>query len=304
MPERLTLKTIRNLRALCRRFSAEHNLGWDVQKELYSRMEERFLVIVSGTAKVTDEEAFILIRKHFSEPERIREFTQETNDNEARSDFYGRIATLFIATLGFGLIAEILIRLLCLGVYSLSSGSGAYESMAKMVVALGEIILPPLLLLGGFIFWRSTKEGRKYWFQNTGPYNILTVIILLIVVPELLWNIPVFREHEVLPYGYTVCLALQSMVWLIWCDATPRWKWGTVICPFFWVFYEATVHPLILAFGLFTTPMNNSLLIFDQRFLSMHIPALLRIAGVTFGVYLLLYGLRNLRRKNSEAAVR
>lgn len=85
MSEEITPKTANNLRSLCRRISAEYNLGWDVQNELYSRMKEQLLGYVSGTEKVTEEEAFLLMRKHFGEPVEIRELLREVHADEARS---------------------------------------------------------------------------------------------------------------------------------------------------------------------------------------------------------------------------
>lgn len=309
MTKDITPKIARNLRALCRRISAEHNLGWEAQKELYSRMKERLFGYVSGEGKLTEEEAFLLMRKHFGEPELVRGLLQEVHTEEAREGFYGRIATLLGVSVMAAFGAEILTRWLFLGITALAPGGELFGRMPVLVLALGDILMPSLLLLAGYNFWRGYNEGRRYWFQNTGPYNILTVIACLVIVPKLLWNTPqadlnAFRAMEYIPHGYTASLALQCLVWLWWCGSPPNWRWSAVFCPLFWVFYETAVYPLLLVLGLLNSPGMIGLDALERGFIYKQIPMLLQIAVVSLVIYLLLNELRMARRKSAEVVVR
>lgn len=89
------------MRALCRKISVAHDLDEEIHLELYSHMEDRMRGYISSEEKLTEEDAFILIRNHFSDPESVIYFPHETHDKKKNIPFVrllGAVTAVYLAT--------------------------------------------------------------------------------------------------------------------------------------------------------------------------------------------------------------
>ena len=75
-------ETTERIRALCRRISVAHDLDDEIQRELFSHMEDKLHGYLSGGEKVTEEDALILVREHFGKPEVVRGLFREVHAPE------------------------------------------------------------------------------------------------------------------------------------------------------------------------------------------------------------------------------
>jgi hypothetical protein len=74
-----------------------HNLDEEIRAELYSHMEDKLLGYLSGGEKVTEEDAFILVREHFGNPDTIRGLFQEIHAVETHLSLARRIGAMLAA---------------------------------------------------------------------------------------------------------------------------------------------------------------------------------------------------------------
>lgn len=96
MSDLFNQKTAEKIRALCGRISVANNLDEEIQKELYSHLEEKLLAYLSGRERVTEEDAFILVKEHFGDPENLKGLLKDAHAVKGR-EFSGRFAALPIA---------------------------------------------------------------------------------------------------------------------------------------------------------------------------------------------------------------
>ena len=96
MAENISPETAEKIRALCSRISVANNLDQEIQEELYSHLEEKLLAYLSGKEKITEEDAFILVREHFGDPVKLKGLLRKVHKARGR-EYHGRFAMLPIA---------------------------------------------------------------------------------------------------------------------------------------------------------------------------------------------------------------
>jgi hypothetical protein len=96
MSENLSSEITKRIRSLCGRISVANSLDEEIQEELYSHLEEKILAYLSGREKVTEEDAFILVREHFGDPENLKGLLKKVHKARGR-EYMGRFAMLPIA---------------------------------------------------------------------------------------------------------------------------------------------------------------------------------------------------------------
>ena len=107
MPEYISPETVERIRALCRQISVAHNLDDEIQRELFSHMEDKLLGYLSGEEKVTEEDAFILMREHFGKPEVIKSMLNETHGMQATVSLMRRLGAIAVASLAVGCVIQL-----------------------------------------------------------------------------------------------------------------------------------------------------------------------------------------------------
>ena len=68
------------IEALLHDITAGHDIDDDARDELRSHMEEKFLDYKQCTEPISDDDAMLLVRKHFGKPEVIVAMYQETRE--------------------------------------------------------------------------------------------------------------------------------------------------------------------------------------------------------------------------------
>ena len=164
MPENISPETMESIRALCRRISVAHDLNDEIQRELYTHMEDKLLGYLSGGEKVTEEDAFILVREHFGDPVVIRKLLRETHTREVRVKWVQKISLLMMA-------------LWC---------STAFEYALQGVFIFIFMNLPAWMLVSD-----TARIVMKYLLGGTGVISILFLWYVL-----LCWRRGMEREHQ------------------------------------------------------------------------------------------------------------
>ena len=203
MSENISPETAEHIRALCRQISVAHNLDEEIQRELYSHMEDKLLGYLSGAEKVTEEDAFILVREHFGDPEVIRGLLQKTHAVEVRVGMWKMIWSFLLAIWFISLFQYILQGIFLFVFINITPSihkSDSVRVFMKLLLA-GTEIASILFLWYILLQWRReiergyqtwiTRQKRFYFFIEVIPFWILAMVVLIIV--EIAWN--ALNEH-------------------------------------------------------------------------------------------------------------
>ncbi len=307
MDEHISTEIEGRIRQLCRQISIAHNLDEEIQRELYSHMEDKLIGYLSGEEKVSEEDAFILVREHFGDPAVIKGLLQETHAVESGLSLLrklGAVAAASLATMS-------IVRLLWLALRYHIPKEPAFIMQVAIVryfLAWGHLF-GPVLLLGIVIgVWRKMMDnGRPLWFATFIPERFAAVLFGLVFLMIFLY-LP--RERAASEWEHAALLAnigayttmfsniLLCMLWVWWVDTKPR-RYRTMLTgALAWIgFFMATVLIREVSSGDYAVLGNPFL------YLLVTIELLVTVA-VAVGLYLVIRNLGAMRDRMVEVVTR
>jgi hypothetical protein len=248
MPEKPSPETEERIRALCRQISVAHNLDDEIQREMYSHMEDKLLGYLSGEEKVTEEDAFILVKEHFGELASLKGLLREVHALEAQESLFRRIGAVLTATLAvhfiglisFYLAVAVLKRFL--PVSKLSCLPDWVGTFIGYILPDGlQMWIPVMFLWFVLVFLKKrVAKGEKVWFYTLNKWKFSLVIVLLLLSPyflafimhivrlegtEYIMDIIYIgkKPHFLFTIVSTLFTLLQCVLWLWWSDCRS-WK--------------------------------------------------------------------------------
>ncbi len=192
MENRVSQETESRIRALCRQISVAHNLDEEIQTELHAHMEDKLLGYLSGEEKVTEEDAFILVREHFGDPAVIRALLREAHAVDVRVGLWKKFVMFYWA----GAISATLyyvLQVAIIGIFVMITAATPVSDSARMRVKLllaGTGIVWFLILWYILLIWgRKLQHGTPPWFirrkfslfREVIPFWILAVFVFIII---------------------------------------------------------------------------------------------------------------------------
>jgi hypothetical protein len=280
-----------------------HNLDEEIRAELYSHMEDKLLGYLSGGEKVTEEDAFILVREHFGNPAVIRSLLQEAHAVEDGVSFLrklGAVATASLVTMSGVHLLWLAFR------YLLPKGQTWIDNIliVRHLLAWGHVFGPVLLLGIVLGVWRKMMEnGRSLWFYTFNSERFAAVLIGLIFLMIFIFlpreKVMSVWEHSVLlvtARGYEDMLAniLQCMLWLWWTGTDYRKHRTLLLTALIWIgFIELSTLIRLHVSGnvsLFEHP-----LLYCAKMVGFTITAM-----ITTGLYIIIRNLGSMRDRLVE----
>jgi hypothetical protein len=229
MPENLSPETAERIRALCGQISVARTIDEEIRQELYSHMEDKFLGYLRGEEKITEEEAFILVREHFGKPEQIRALLEEVYREEDTVGFFRKLGAIFLVTF----LTTSLLKF-CLDFLIWSISPKFWQSVKLLNYLKIESMLAfdleffssfSLFVFILYRWWKGIKNGRELWFVKLNPwiYMILTfslTLILPVILVKLLprgyqypaYTIPGKGVH----FEFLLSYILICLAWIWW----------------------------------------------------------------------------------------
>ncbi|MFC1528470.1 hypothetical protein ACFL5B_01025 [Candidatus Latescibacterota bacterium] len=264
MSEKMSPETQEKINDLCGQISVAHNLDEEIHEELRCHMEDKLLGYLSGDEKLTAEDAFILVREHFGDPEIIKRIYHNVETLTIYNILARKIGAAFVATLGVGIVISIFNLLSQLFfTHSKFIFKGNYQEAFATFTFYTCILLSPLFLLRILINWRKKlKDGQNIWFFTISPIKYVFTIVILLIIHTFL---PFINYHNILqlklPYTlntvnlswillsgkitefsfitiiFMLYFAFYSFVWLWWCDTSPHRLKSLMIGTVAWLLY-------------------------------------------------------------------
>ncbi|MDX9975743.1 MAG: hypothetical protein RBU21_22370 [FCB group bacterium] len=234
------------VRALCRQITVAHDFDAEIQEELYGHMEDKLLAYLAGEEKLSPDDAFILVREHFGNPEALQEVLQAVHEPGVRVSLPRRLTAALVATTGIGVPVGLLCNaaLIALGLFGTRLDSFyAFVVNVRFWMNMAPQLISSLLLWCLLLRWqRRLAQGQHLWFVRWPAQYMWAAagaaLIAPLVIPEV--RVILFPFSPTIPglgftgalLGFTIWVAVRSIcgvAWLWWTDRTPgmgrKLKW-------------------------------------------------------------------------------
>ena len=240
-------------RELAHQITVAHDLDPEIQEELYGHIEDKLLAYKSGEERISDEDAFILVREHFGDAKVIRGLLQEVHAGAVQVTLVRRVLALVLVLLAAGWVSaglSALAHMVSVPYFDLNGLPSTFRFQLCVVypLSLG-------MLLGTFAVLRRWKRhmrlGKSPWFCRWSIFRMVQWIVVLMILrgamPYFVFSSPTspnpisYLEWGLL-YGYGVInLVGYCVLWLWWTDVLAgRWV-RQLLVGSMWVFYSLLV---------------------------------------------------------------
>ena len=108
MPYKIAPEITAEIDAFLKQISVAHSLDSEIREELRSHIEEKLCGYMRGEIKITEEEAWLLVREHFGDPAVLKSLYHETEAKEMYKSFFRRIGAAFVAGIWIMTVAHML----------------------------------------------------------------------------------------------------------------------------------------------------------------------------------------------------
>lgn len=239
------------MRALCQKITVAYDLDPEIQEELYGHMEDRLLGYMSGEDKLTEEDAYILVREHFGDPAALKGLLHEVHDASVRTTLARRLTAALVATVAVTALVSLATNAAVLGWGLWAAQNGAADTIWPVRFWSGAV---SAFVATGMLWYvlarwqRQLAQGRKPWFVRwpghwmwmaSGaalvPHQVIPFVHVLVepTSPPLPGMNPGIVAAFVL--ATNAVLLAQPCAWLWWSDRPPRARQGLAWTAFAWV---------------------------------------------------------------------
>jgi hypothetical protein len=262
--------THQKARELARKITVAHDLDPEIQEELYGHIEDKLLAYKSGEERVSDEDAFILVREHFGDAKVIRGLMQQVHAGAAQVGLFRRIMALVTVTAALQsivtLIRSVLVAALAVG--------GYFEGYRDdMVLTLAMVLAMFTALYWQLRRWKKLElAGEKPWYARWSIPRMGTWLGIAVLMT---WLIPTVSlatgdasggqsDLRNVATWVMVLLALMSfcLIWLWWTDAPARGLANNIALGWLWALFmfATSVYPAktFIALGDYDIPVGSS----------------------------------------------
>lgn len=242
------------MKKLCRKATAAHDLKPEVSEELYGHLEDKLLGYLSGQERVTEADAMILVREHFGKPEELKRMLEALRDEDT-VPLSRRIVSAAVATMAIHVACACIVPFLKLGISRLAINVGYRDAILlafpPALVSIGAVAVLCIVLQR---WQRTLDQGGSPWFVRwsipaigglVAGMLVVSAIIRIAVIPVSVWSAGYrFSENQhALMWAMTMLsfcsLGVQCIIWFWWCARSPsRWIRLTLSVAGAWVIYN------------------------------------------------------------------
>ncbi|MBT4482670.1 MAG: hypothetical protein HOC71_03220 [Candidatus Latescibacteria bacterium] len=214
MSEKMSPKTQEKINALCNNISVAYNLDEEIREELRCHMEDKFLGYLYGEEKLSEDDAFILVREHFGDTAVIKSLYQDVEAVAAHVSLARRIGAIWAAFAGFFIVHSVLkfsILSILKWFWSFKELKDTRYISLLYIPEISITVFSYALLIYILVKWRKNLEsGLKPWFFTIKPVPFFLILILLISISFFTSNMfSVKFPHN------TARIYLENVVWKV-----------------------------------------------------------------------------------------
>ncbi len=291
------------INTLCKKISVAHNLDDEIQKELYCHMEDKLVDYLSGDEKLTEDDAFILVEKHFGDPAIVKVLYQNVEVKAAHASFARRIGAVLALTILIFYTASYILEIILSSLFTWSLKGNVFDESRMIFIGIPKIIpniFSLLLFTAILMHWRKNMEyGRKLWFLKINMLKFFGIIIgslcgmyLIIITTH---QFQATSNQVTYTFGRLTVIA-HCLIWIWWCDSQPR-RFLAVLYGFIsWVAGQILIMDVIASLSVLRYGPNGVW----QTIINSITRELIRYGrsgAIALGFYLLLVGVHSVYTK-------
>lgn len=240
------------INSFLRQISVAHGFDEEIREELHCHIEDKLIGYVKGNIKITEEEAWILVKEHFGNPAVLKNLYLEVEAKAMYMSFFRRIGAAFVVCMWLMFIAPPLLNALFTIISNTFLLNNPLNYFTTIIYCAGlsvPVVLPVILMFYIFFYWRKKMNNNEAtWFETIKGKNFIKLIIVSFIVTitvKMLFENENFRLipwHKVTfadsvienffnfygvkyiyIYLYGIIPPLVScLAWLWWCDNPPK----------------------------------------------------------------------------------
>jgi hypothetical protein len=246
----LSAETAGRIEALCRRVAVGRGVDEAVRRELCGHMADKLAAYVEGREPVSEEDALLLVERHFGEPEAVGEGMRRVHIRAAVDTVARRLAAVF----ALSCLLELGRNLSTYVVWRQVDWTAAYHHLPPMNLPAGQwvpfvgLAVLPVMVVGAMwgilARWRRrVRRGERVWYADWSWWGVAAVAAIAlveeewgrtIVVPSLEGWLRNYSHHAAAYAMLDQAMALMTaLVWIWWCSSRPvRWSSWSVVAGF------------------------------------------------------------------------
>jgi len=224
--------TQQKARDLARKITVAHDLDPEIQEELYGHIEDKLLAYKSGEERISDEDAFILVREHFGDAKVLRSMFAEVHEAAATLTLGRLIGAACVITLAVAWLCKLLaLPFQGLALYLIEHGATSGAVMPPVAFLLYHAMVPvlPIGVALAFVHWRKRLEaGKRPWFYRWSKWDFLRCGTLLFAAIPFTPSFDLVPFHVLSPeLAAFEATNMQAAIaaWIIQCSVCVAWLW-------------------------------------------------------------------------------
>ena len=229
MSVNISQETQDKISALCKKISVAHNLDEEIQKELQCHIEDRLTGYLSGDEQLSEDDAFILVEKHFGNPAAVKALYQNVETVAAHASFARRVGAVLVSSIVIIYTASYVLQIILSLLFTWSLRGNTFPEGIMILSGIPKIIpdiFSLMLFAAILIHWRKNMEcSRKLWFLKIKPPTFLGIIIVSLCGMYLIINTTLRFQATSNQLTYTfgwLTVITHCLIWIWWCDSEPR----------------------------------------------------------------------------------
>ena len=242
--------TQQKARELARKITVAQDLDPEIQEELYGHIEDKLLAYKNGEERISDEDAFILVREHFGNAKELKAMLQDVHVEAVQVTLVRRVLALVLVLLVAGWVSASLNALANMVSIPFFSSNGLPSSFHFQLFV--SYPLRAFMLVGTFgVLYRWKRRmltGNAPWICRWPLLRMVQWIVILLVLravmPHFSFSSPT-SPNPISPvlmgllYGYgTIDLVGRCVLWLWWTDVLSGRLFQQLLVGTTWVFYS------------------------------------------------------------------
>jgi len=181
MSVNISQETQDKIGALCKKISVAHNLDEEIQEELRCHIEDRLTGYLSGNEQLSEDDAFILVEKHFGDPATVKALYQNVEAMAAHASFARRVGAALVSSIVIIYTASYVLQIILSLLFTWSLKGNTLPESSLLLSGIPKIIpdiFSLMLFTAILVHWLKNMEcGGKLWFLRIKSLKFFGIIL-------------------------------------------------------------------------------------------------------------------------------
>ena len=260
MQSEFSAETHEQITSLCKRISVAHHLNDEIEAELRDHIIDKMESYLSGEEVLSEDDAFVLVKEHFGNPEVIRSLYESAEPAAAFGGILRRVEAATVATILCFILGSYVSELLFSLLANLTPQMWVPETYIFAIPKTISHIIGITFFGIVLSYWREKmKRGEQLWFYSIKQYWFLGLIVSSVL---LMLGIIYATDMRHLPYNlfsvYTLLASIMfhCILWVKWIDNDSE-RIRSIIAGFVsWIITQYFIIDVIHRVIIWNYPIN------------------------------------------------